>query len=498
MGTRKFSGHSSPHGAGTPNSRPRGDGHETCSDTAPMRPSSFAILRAAIVGLALGTAAPARAEAPPVKVMTLTEALAYARAHQPAIRAAMARVAAQEEDARIPRAEWLPSVGATVQGFAATANNSTGTYVGAPFVDVPRIGGTKLAIPGSARPYASTFVGAGLNQEVFDFGRIAARAAAADALVDVDPAARIRGAPRHRLLRRGGVLRGVRGQVDPPRRRGGRGARAGAPRSGQGRRRRGPALAGRADARRGRSGALRRGRRARGEPASPSPRASSRRPWACPSPRSTSSAAPPSTREMPSLADAVRDAAGRDPYILEAEARVRAEEKNTRAIGAELRPDLSLTSTISAARGRRSVDDGGRQPRRGAPQRPQLGRRPGAALADLRRPHRRARARLAGAGAGAARGARRGPLHALDGGAAGVPRGGRGQVRAARARARRGGGARQLRPGRRALPVGPRQRRRARRRRGPAHAGGDRPRHRPLRRWRAPASPSAAAIAEEP
>src|SRR5262249_42706644 len=55
----------------------------------------------------------------------------------------------------------------------------------------------------------------------------------------------------------------------------------------------------------------------------------------------------PSTKEMPSLSEAVRDAAARDPYILEAEARVRAEEKNTRAIAAELRPDLSLTSTLS-------------------------------------------------------------------------------------------------------------------------------------------------------
>jgi Outer membrane efflux protein len=146
----------------------RSGGYETCLGALPMRPSFRTVLRATVVGLTLGNAAlplkEARAEAPPVKVMTLTEALAYARAHQPAIRAAMARVAAQQEEARVPRAEWLPSVGATVQGFAATANNSTGTYVGSPFVDVLRIGGTKVAAPGSARPYASTFLGAGINQ----------------------------------------------------------------------------------------------------------------------------------------------------------------------------------------------------------------------------------------------------------------------------------------------------------------------------------------------
>jgi outer membrane protein TolC len=120
-----------------------------------MRPSFLGVLGPAALGLALGATTPARAEPPPVKVMTLTEALAFARAHQPAIRASMARVAAQQEEARVPRAEWLPSVGATVQGFAATANNSTGTYVGAPFVDVARIGGTPTRVPGTARPYAS-------------------------------------------------------------------------------------------------------------------------------------------------------------------------------------------------------------------------------------------------------------------------------------------------------------------------------------------------------
>jgi outer membrane protein len=311
-----------------------------------MRSSFPRILGALVAGVALGAATPAHADPPPVKAMTLTEALAYARAHQPAIRAAMARVAAQQEEARVPRAAWLPSVGATLQGFAMTANNSTGTYVGAPFVDVPRIGGTRSAYPGSALPYASTFVGAGIQQEVFDFGRIAARSAAADAVVDVLRqsaaverldvdfsveeayfavfAARsvLRAAQEaeerarvHRDLAKAGVDAGLRS----------------------------PVVLTRADADLARfSVDVEHGRA--GLAVAQSVLAAT---VGVPEPLLDASGDAPSTREMPSLSEAVRDAAGRDPYILQAEARVRAEEKSTRAIGAELRPDISLTSTIS-------------------------------------------------------------------------------------------------------------------------------------------------------
>jgi outer membrane protein len=84
------------------------------------------------LGFASG-AAPAHADMPqPTRSMTLGDAISFARAHQPAIRAAMARVAAQQEEARVPRADWLPQVGATAQIFGATSNNTTGTFVGAP------------------------------------------------------------------------------------------------------------------------------------------------------------------------------------------------------------------------------------------------------------------------------------------------------------------------------------------------------------------------------
>jgi outer membrane protein len=332
-----------------------------------MRPSFVGVVVAAVVGLALGSAAPARAEdPPPLKVMTMTEALTYARAHQPAIRAALARIAAQQAEARVPRAEWLPSVGVTVQGFAATANNSTGSYVGSPYVDVVRIGGTPTHVPGTARPYATTFVGAGNNQEVFDFGRIAARAAAADALVDVarqsaavdrldvdfsveeayfavfaakavlhaaeDAEARAR---VHRDLAKAGVDAGLRSPVVLTR------AAADLARFAIGSERARAAVS-----------------------VAQSVLAAA---VGVPDPLLDVAGAAPAAREMPSLSDAVRDAAGRDPYILQAEARVRAEEKSTRAIGAELRPDLSLTSTLSLRGGGAPASTTGADPGVGLP-----------------------------------------------------------------------------------------------------------------------------------
>ena len=305
-----------------------------------------------VVGLTL-SAAPASADTPVingVKVMTLPEALAYARAHQPAIRAALARVLAEEQSARIPRAQWLPSVGVTAQLFGATSNNSTGTYLGAPYVDVPRIGGTPAAPTGSMRPYPSTFVGAGVNQEIFDFGRIAAQSAAADAMVDV---ARQRAASErldvdfmveeaffavhaarsvlraaddarersraHRDLAKAAVDAGLRSPVELTR------AEADFSRFDLGR-----------------------------ERARASVLIAESVFAATVGTTDTALEVPaemPEARDMPSMSEAIQRAAARDPRILEAEARLRAQEQATRAIGAELRPNLALTSSISVRAG---------------------------------------------------------------------------------------------------------------------------------------------------
>jgi len=122
----------------------------------------------------------------PARSLTLREALAYAREHQPSILTALARVRAAQEETRVARARWLPSVGATAQIFEATANNSTASYLGVRSVDLPRIGGTRGTDPPSWAPQASTLAALGVDQEVFDFGRIGAQAAVADAALQAE------------------------------------------------------------------------------------------------------------------------------------------------------------------------------------------------------------------------------------------------------------------------------------------------------------------------
>jgi outer membrane protein TolC len=337
-----------------------GDRHRTCSGRRPMsRPRTSHLLEGALVATALCCAPiSASAEPPPPastplaapRVMTLAEAIAHARAHQPTVRAALARVAAEREAARIPRAQWYPSVGVTAQIFAATANNSTGTYVSAPLVDIPRVGGTTVVAAGTMKPYPSTFVGAGVHQEIFDFGRIAAQSAAADALVDVArqqaaveqldiaytveesffavyTAKAVQRASQeayeraevHRDLAKATVASGLRSPVELTR------AQADLARFDIGRER-------------ARAGLL----------AAQSVLAAT---VGVAEPLLDVPGDAPALREAPALEGAMRAAARRDPRVLEAEAKLRAQERLTKAIGAELRPNLALTSSISARAG---------------------------------------------------------------------------------------------------------------------------------------------------
>jgi outer membrane protein TolC len=139
---------------------------------------SFAI---AVLVLAAGDA---RALADPALVtMTLPQALAYARDRQPSIKSALAEYDARRAEARVPRALWLPQIGATAQLFVGTANNTTASYLTIPEMDIPRIGGSKSTTQATATwsPSASSLAGLGIGQEVYDFGRISAQIAVADA-----------------------------------------------------------------------------------------------------------------------------------------------------------------------------------------------------------------------------------------------------------------------------------------------------------------------------
>jgi outer membrane protein TolC len=277
-------------------------------------------------------------------------AIEYAREHQPRVRAARARLEAQRSQARVPGAQWLPSAGATAQLFAATANNTTGTYVSPGVVDIPRIGGTRGVSSGTFQPYASTIAAAGANQELYDFGRIAAQTAAADALTDV---ARERAravdldvtfdveeayfavwvaksivkaseeayerSRVHRDLAQRGVEAGLRSPIELTR------AQADLARLDIGRIR----------AHGGLSAA-----------------------------QTTLAAAvgvddaaldvvdpPREPPDLPALQRAFKQAAAADPRLREALSQLRAAEARTRAIDAELRPSFSLTATLSARAG---------------------------------------------------------------------------------------------------------------------------------------------------
>jgi outer membrane protein TolC len=131
-------------------------------------------------------AAGSTTEADAGPAMSLPDAVAFALGHQPEVLAARARMIASRAAERVPGAAWRPSVGALAEIIGATANNSTATIISNNVVELPRIGGTSVAKSNDFEPYASTLVGVGVKQELFDFGRIAAETAAASALAAVD------------------------------------------------------------------------------------------------------------------------------------------------------------------------------------------------------------------------------------------------------------------------------------------------------------------------
>jgi outer membrane protein TolC len=303
-----------------------------------------------------------RTGAPPEQI-TLPEALAYARAHQPAVRAALARIEERRASAGVPRAEWYPQAGLTAQLIEGTANNTTASYIGTPFVDIPRIGGTLSKTSHSAgwKPFASTLAGVGVNQEIFDFGRIAAASAAADAqvvvaqrsaevaLLDIElgveegffavNAAKAvlqasedayQRAKVHRDFAAAGVRSGLRPPIELTR------AEADLTRFDTGRIR---AMGGLITAQAVLAAAV-------GSPELVLDTANS----------------PLTAADMPALSEALQRAEAKDPALAVAVAALRAQEEQTRAIGALMRPDLQLSATITGRAGGASPSSSGGVP----------------------------------------------------------------------------------------------------------------------------------------
>lgn len=113
---------------------------------------------------------------------SLPEALDQARENHPRIRSALLELTARQRERDVPRAEWFPRLGASAQIFVGTSNNTSGLFLGTREVDLARVGGTPGSSSTTWSPEPSTLAALTLRQEVFDFGRIAAQTAVADAL----------------------------------------------------------------------------------------------------------------------------------------------------------------------------------------------------------------------------------------------------------------------------------------------------------------------------
>ena len=285
------------------------------------------------------------------RAITLPEALAYARAHQPSLRAALARVEAAAADTGIARAQWSPTFGATAQVFeGTTVNTTTASYVGAPKLDLPRIGSTKVDDRGTWSPSTSTLAAIGGTQELFDFGRIAAQAAVA--AVAQESARHRADAERLRvelLVRE--AFYGVQGAHAVARAAGDAYARARAHRdmaaasvkTGM----HAPIELTRAEADLARFDVG----RARAEGGVRSAQTIFAAAVGVDDAWLDAAGEPETAPPLPAIGDAIQRAIARDPALLDARSQIASAETTARAIGAELRPDLVLTGTFSGRMG---------------------------------------------------------------------------------------------------------------------------------------------------
>jgi outer membrane protein len=281
--------------------------------------------------------------------MTLPDALAYARAHQPSLAAARARLAAASAEARIPGTLYTPRLALGAEALVGTSNNTTASYVTLPGVDLARIGGTPVGTE-TWSPDPSTLVGAGLRQEVFDFGRAAALQAEAnaarvaegaradavrldvdlaveDAFLAVRTAAAVLEAADAAVARskvqRDTAAAGVRAQL------------------------RDPIELTRADADLGRFQVA----RLRAEAGLAAARSAFAAVVGAPSPLLDAAGEVPAPEPAPTLDDAVRQALVNDPALRERSALVAEQRATTRSLAASLRPDLSLTASVTGREG---------------------------------------------------------------------------------------------------------------------------------------------------
>jgi outer membrane protein len=125
--------------------------------------------------IALATTAPAHAQSPGAKPLTLGEALDYAVTHYPAIRAALAQKVAADRDVDVARAAYLPQVNLLYQVNRSTINNIAGVLL--PQSVIPSVSGPVL--PQSDQSAWNSGAGALVSWRPIDFGYRAAKVDAA-------------------------------------------------------------------------------------------------------------------------------------------------------------------------------------------------------------------------------------------------------------------------------------------------------------------------------
>ncbi|HEY0250325.1 MAG TPA: TolC family protein [Kofleriaceae bacterium] len=106
------------------------------------------------------------------ETLTLSQAIAFARAHQPSLAAARARVDVARADAELPFAARSIRIGAAAEILGGSNNNTTASYATLGVLDVARIGGTPANAPITWSPEASTLAGISIHKDLYDFGRL--------------------------------------------------------------------------------------------------------------------------------------------------------------------------------------------------------------------------------------------------------------------------------------------------------------------------------------
>ncbi len=234
-----------------------------------------------------------------------------------------------------------------MQAFEGTANNSTASYVGVRGVDIPRIGGTAVHATGTWHPSTSTLGAIGGAQEIFDFGRIAAEAAVSDVAYEAEQHHADAERLRIELLVKDAyfAVQGARevqraAEEAYARSRLHRDMAAAEVKSGL----HAPIELTRAEADLTRFDVAR--IRAAGS------LATSQAVFAAAvgvdDPTLDAAGDSPATAPLPPLDQSLKTSLERDPLLLEARTRVRGADAVAHALAAQLRPDLSLTATLSA------------------------------------------------------------------------------------------------------------------------------------------------------